>query len=101
MELSESAKKQQKMMKEIDARAKKDKTRWTIIMIAIIAVILAAAAAVGLTNMKLLAYAFIFAIVAVTITVKLCVAQMGKILERQQSERRRVDNDTRASRFDL
>ena len=101
MQLSESAKKQQEIMADIDLRAKKDKTRWTIIMIAIMAAEIAVAAVVGLSSMKLLPYAFIFAIIAVAITAKLCMGQIGKILTRQQNERRRVDNDTRGSRFDL
>lgn len=99
--MSEKANAEKTKMQEIDRRAAQDKRRWLIIMLLIIAAVLALTVTVSILSMQLLPYAFIFAIIAVAITVKLCVAQMGKVLEKQKSERQRLDDDGRFSRFDL
>lgn len=89
-------------MLEIDKKASRDKRKWLMIMILIMAAIITACVLVSvLGGLQLAPYALIFAIIAVAITAKLCVAQMGKVLERQRNEREKLDTNGSFSNFNF
>lgn len=92
---------QQAAMERIDRETKKGKRKWLIIMIAIIAVVVGAAVGVSVWNLEYGTYALIFGIIGTAITAKLCMAQVGKVLERQRAEREKLDTGGKFSRFDL
>jgi len=92
---------QQAAMERIDRETKAGKRKWLIVMIAIIAVVTGISVGVFLWNMEYGPYALIFFIVGNAIAAKLCMAQVGKVLERQRAEREKLDTGGTFSRFDL
>ena len=98
-DIQKAVNQQEEQMRRIDDEAKKGKRKWTLIMLVIVLVELGIAAGVAMIGMEYAPYALIFAIISVAITAKLCVAQMGKVLERQRSEREKMDTSGRFARF--
>lgn len=86
-------------MRQIDLDAKKGKQKWTVIMLIIMLVEIGISVGVAMLGMQYAPYALIFAIISVAITAKLCVAQMGKVLEHQRSEREKMDTSGSFARF--
>lgn len=93
---------QEEKMQQIEKRARRDRARWVGIMVGLMAAEIAAAVLVSVWGgMKYAPYAFIFAIIAVAIAAKLCVDQMGKVMQRQRVEKDKLDNEGTFSRFQL
>ena len=93
---------QQIAMEQIDQEAKKGKRKWFLIMFAIIAAVIGIAVGVCLIwGLECAPYALIFGIVGTAIAGKLCMAQVGKLLTRQRTEREKLDTGGKFSRFDL
>lgn len=93
---------QERQMQEIERRARQGKRRWLLIMLAIMAALVAAAVLVCVFGgMQCAPYAIIFVVIALAITAKLCVGQMGKVMERQRTEKENLDGDGRFSHFQL
>lgn len=86
-------------MRQIDLTAKKGKRKWIVIMLLIMVAVIGVAIGISCLGMQYAPYALIFAIIALAITAKLCVAQMGKVLERQRSEREKLDTSGSFARF--
>ena len=83
----------EEQMLEIDARAKKDKNRWLLIMLFIMAAIIGAAATlIAIFKLDAAVYAFIGLIIGLAITAKLCMAQIAKINERHRNDLNKLDN---------
>lgn len=93
---------QEQQMEHIERQARQDRRRWLMIMIALMAVEIAAAVLVSVfAGMKYAPYALIFAIIALAITAKLCVDQMGRVMQRQRTEKEKLDNNGSFSGFRL
>lgn len=76
----------------IDARAKKDKKRWLLIMAAIMLAIVAVAAVVAVVSLAAAPVALIAAIIGLAITAKLCMEQIAKVNERHKNDLNKLDN---------
>lgn len=93
---------QEEKMLKIEREARRGKQKWLFIMLGIMAVVIAAAVLVSVVGgLQYATYAFIAAIILLAITAKLCVAQMGKVLERQHSEKQKLDGDGSFGGFHL
>ena len=93
--------KQEAQMQKLEKEAKAAKRKWLLIMFLIMAAFIGIAVGVSLWEFKYAPYAFIFAIVTVAITGKLCMAQLGKVLEKQRNEREKLDTSGEFARFNL
>ncbi len=83
----------EEQMLEIDARAKKDKQRWLIIMLCIMAAIVGAAAVlIAIIGLQAAVAGLIGGIIGLAITAKLCMAQIAKINERHRNDLNKLDN---------
>ena len=77
----------------IDKRAKSDKTRWFIIMFAIMAAIVGLAVlAYVIFGTGALVAGLIGGIIGLAITAKLCMAQIGRINDRYKADLNKLDN---------
>lgn len=77
----------------IDERAKKDKKRWLIIMLCIMAAIVGIAAAlIAIIGLQAAVAGLIGGIIGLAITAKLCMAQIAKINERHRNDLNKLDN---------
>lgn len=89
-------------MLKIEQEARRGKRKWLLIMLAIMAVVIAASIVVSIVGgMQYAPYALIAAIIAVAITAKLCVDQMGKVMEWQKSEKSKLDSNGSFTGFNL
>ena len=78
---------------KIDARAKKDKQRWLIIMLSImVAIVAIAAVLIAVIGLQAAVAGLIGGIIGLAITAKLCMAQIGKINERHRNDLNKLDN---------
>ena len=94
--------KQEAQMLKIEQDTKKAKRKWVLIMLLIMAAFIGVSVGVSVIfGLKVAPYAFIFAIVTVAITGKLCMAQLGKVLEKQRNEREKLDTGGDFARFKL
>ncbi len=83
----------EEQIREIDVRAKKDKKRWIIIMLCIMAGIVGVAAAlIAIIGLQAAVAGLIGGIIGLAITAKLCMAQVGKINERHRNDLNKLDN---------
>lgn len=82
----------EEQIREIDERAKKDKKKWLLIMVAIMAVIVIIAAVVAVISLAAAPAALIAAIIGLAITAKLCMEQVGKINQRHKNDLNKLDN---------
>ncbi len=83
----------EEQIKDIDLRAKKDKKRWIIIMLCIMAGIVGVAAIlIAIIGLQAAVAGLIGGIIGLAITAKLCMAQIGKINERHRNDLNKLDN---------
>ena len=83
----------EEQMLEIDARAKKDKKRWLLIMLAIMAaIIVIAVALIFFIGLEAMVASIIGGVIGLAIAAKLCMAQIGKINERHRNDLNKLDN---------
>lgn len=83
----------EEQIREIDMCAKKDKKRWIIIMLCIMAGIVGVAAAlIAIIGLQAAVAGLIGGIIGLAITAKLCMAQVGKINERHRNDLNKLDN---------
>ena len=83
----------EEQMLEIDARAKKDKKRWLLIMLAIMAaIIVVAVALIAIIGLQAMVASIIGGVIGLAIAAKLCMAQVAKINERHRNDLNKLDN---------
>lgn len=83
----------EEQMLEIDARAKKDKNRWLLIMFIIMAAIIGVAVAlIAIIGLQAMVAGIIGGVIGLAIAAKLCMAQIAKINERHRNDLNKLDN---------